>query len=33
LEAHRDGIETDSRILTLDNVPRALANFDSGAAS
>jgi mercury(II) reductase len=27
-EAHRDGIETDSRTLTLDNVPRALANFD-----
>ena len=28
-EAHHDGIETDSRILTLDNVPRALANFDT----
>lgn len=28
-EAHRDGIETDSRVLTLDNVPRALANFDT----
>ena len=28
-EAHRDGIETDSRLLTLDNVPRALANFDT----
>ena len=28
-EAHRDGIETDSRTLTLDNVPRALANFDT----
>ncbi|WP_442915243.1 mercury(II) reductase [Marinobacter sp. SS21] len=27
-EAHHDGIETDSRTLTLDNVPRALANFD-----
>jgi pyruvate/2-oxoglutarate dehydrogenase complex dihydrolipoamide dehydrogenase (E3) component len=22
-EAHHDGIETDSRMLTLDNVPRA----------
>jgi mercuric reductase len=28
-EAHHDGIETDSRLLTLDNVPRALANFDT----
>ena len=28
-EAHHDGIETDSRPLTLDNVPRALANFDT----
>jgi len=28
-EAHRRGIETDSRLLTLDNVPRALANFDT----
>lgn len=28
-EAHHDGIETDSRVLTLDNVPRALANFDT----
>ncbi|TCT10243.1 mercuric reductase [Paralcaligenes ureilyticus] len=28
-QAHRDGIETDSRLLTLDNVPRALANFDT----
>ena len=27
--ARRDGIDTDSRILTLDNVPRALANFDT----
>jgi len=27
--AHGDGIETDSRTLTLDNVPRALANFDT----
>ena len=26
--AHARGIQTDSRILTLDNVPRALANFD-----
>ncbi len=28
-EAHSDGIETHSRTLTLDNVPRALANFDT----
>ncbi|PWB88867.1 MULTISPECIES: mercury(II) reductase [Methylocystaceae] len=28
-EAHHEGIETDSRTLTLDNVPRALANFDT----
>lgn len=28
-EAHHDGIETASRTLTLDNVPRALANFDT----
>ncbi len=28
-EAHVKGIETDSRILTLENVPRALANFDT----
>lgn len=28
-EAHYDGIETDSRTLTLDKVPRALANFDT----
>lgn len=28
-EAHHEGIETDSRLLTLDNVPRALANFDT----
>ncbi|MDP1930430.1 MAG: mercury(II) reductase [Gammaproteobacteria bacterium] len=28
-EAHSVGIETDSRTLTLDNVPRALANFDT----
>ena len=27
-EAHHQGIETDSRTLTLDNVPRALVNFD-----
>lgn len=27
-EAHRQGIETDSRSLGLDNVPRALVNFD-----
>ncbi len=28
-EAHRKGIETDSRTLSLDNAPRALANFDT----
>ncbi len=28
-EAHHAGIETDSRTLALDNVPRALANFDT----
>jgi mercuric reductase len=28
-EAHLRGIETDSRTLALDNVPRALANFDT----
>lgn len=28
-EAQHAGIETDSRTLTLDNVPRALANFDT----
>jgi mercuric reductase len=28
-EALREGIETDSRLLTLDNVPRALVNFDT----
>ncbi len=28
-EAHLKGIETDSRLLTLDNVPRALVNFDT----
>lgn len=28
-EAHAQNIETDSRTLTLDNVPRALANFDT----
>jgi mercuric reductase len=28
-EAHLKGIETDSRTLILDNVPRALANFDA----
>jgi mercuric reductase len=28
-QAHEAGIETDSRLLTLDNVPRALANFDT----
>ena len=28
-EAHLQGIETDSRTLSLDNVPRALVNFDT----
>ena len=28
-QAQAQGIETDSRLLTLDNVPRALANFDT----
>ena len=28
-EAHQEGIETESRTLTLDNVPRALVNFDT----
>ncbi|OWJ96237.1 mercury(II) reductase [Pseudomonas sp. A46] len=28
-EAHHAGLEADSRTLTLDNVPRALANFDT----
>ncbi|MEK7917630.1 mercury(II) reductase [Burkholderia contaminans] len=28
-EAHLRGIKTDSRTLALDNVPRALANFDT----
>ncbi len=28
-EAREAGIETDSRTLTLDNVPRALVNFDT----
>ena len=28
-EANLKGIETDTRTLTLDNVPRALANFDT----
>ena len=28
-ESRRKGIETDSRTLTLDNVPRALVNFDT----
>ena len=28
-EAHDAGIATDSRTLSLDNVPRALANFDT----
>jgi mercuric reductase len=29
MAACRAGIETDSRRLTLDNVPRALVNFDT----
>ncbi len=29
LAAHHAGIETDSRTLSLDNVPRALADFDT----
>ena len=29
LEAHHESIETDSRVLSLDNVPRALVNFDT----
>ena len=28
-EAHLAGIKTDSRTITLDNVPRALANFET----
>jgi mercuric reductase len=28
-EAHAKNIETDSRTLALENVPRALANFDT----
>jgi len=28
-DAHRQGMQTDSRLLTLDNVPRALVNFDT----
>ena len=28
-EAQHQGIETDSRLLTLDDVPRALVNFDT----
>ena len=28
-EAHHEGLETDSRLLPLENVPRALANFDT----
>lgn len=28
-EARRQGIETDSRVLDLEHVPRALANFDT----
>ena len=29
MEAHVASIETDSRVLTLDNVPRALVSFDT----
>ncbi|MGY2398057.1 mercury(II) reductase [Pseudomonas sp. SDO5271_S396] len=29
VKAHHAGLETDSRTLSLDNVPRALANFDT----
>lgn len=29
-EAQAQGVDTDSRTLTLDNVPRALVNFDTG---
>ncbi len=32
-EAHHDGIKTDSRTLTLDNVPRALATSTRAASS
>ncbi|EQD42479.1 mercuric reductase, partial [mine drainage metagenome] len=28
-EARHKGIDADTRVLTLDNVPRALANFDT----
>jgi mercuric reductase len=28
-QARQAGVETDSRVLTLDNVPRALVNFDT----
>jgi hypothetical protein len=28
-EAHKNNIETDSRLLPLENVPRALANFET----
>jgi mercuric reductase len=29
MEARQNGIATESRVLSLDNVPRALANFDT----
>ncbi|MDO8272014.1 MAG: mercury(II) reductase [Gammaproteobacteria bacterium] len=29
VQAHHNGIETESRTLTVDNVPRALVNFDT----
>ncbi|RLA20570.1 MAG: mercuric reductase, partial [Gammaproteobacteria bacterium] len=28
-EAHKKGVETDSRVLGLENVPRALANYNT----
>ena len=28
-QAQRNGLDTESRVLTLDNVPRALVNFDT----
>jgi mercuric reductase len=28
-QAQADGVDTETRLLTLDNVPRALANFDT----
>jgi mercuric reductase len=31
VEAHKNNIETDSRLLPLENVPRALANLQFNA--